>query len=55
MMRVSILMGLYNYNEEYLRQQLKSLNDQTYSNIELIICDDASPEKMTLKQQKNNL
>jgi glycosyltransferase involved in cell wall biosynthesis len=44
MMRVSILMGLYNYNEEYLRQQLKSLNDQTYSNIELIICDDASPE-----------
>lgn len=37
---VSILLAVYNPNLAWLMEQLISLNEQTYSNIELIICDD---------------
>ena len=37
---VSILMAVYKPNEKWLREQLISLNEQTYSNIELLVCDD---------------
>ncbi len=39
---VSILMAVYNPNEKWFEEQLKSLNAQTYSNSELLIYDDAS-------------
>lgn len=38
--RVSILMAVYKPNERWLREQLSSLNEQTYSNLELLIYDD---------------
>lgn len=47
---VSILMAVYRPNEEWLIEQLKSLNNQDYDNIELIIWDDCpdspTPERL---------
>lgn len=37
---VSILMAVYKPNERWLREQLSSLNRQTYKNLELLIYDD---------------
>ncbi|MCX7680010.1 MAG: glycosyltransferase family 2 protein [Spirochaetes bacterium] len=39
--RVSIAMATYN-GEKYLREQLDSLYNQTYKNIEVVVCDDCS-------------
>ncbi|MCH5195595.1 MAG: glycosyltransferase family 2 protein [Oscillospiraceae bacterium] len=41
---VSILMAVYKPNEKWLREQLSSLNAQTYPNLELVIYDDC-PER----------
>lgn len=38
--KVDILLSVYNPNEKYLRQQLESLDRQTYENIEIIVFDD---------------
>lgn len=38
--KVDILLSVYNPNEKYLREQLISLNNQTYQNIKLYIFDD---------------
>lgn len=40
---VSIIVSCYNH-EKFLDDCLKSLVDQTYDNIELLICDDKSPD-----------
>jgi glycosyltransferase involved in cell wall biosynthesis len=40
---IAILMAVYEPNMEWLREQLLSLNRQTYPNLCLYICDDASP------------
>lgn len=37
---VSIVLAIYKPNMEWLKAQLDSLNQQTYPNIELLICDD---------------
>lgn len=41
---VSILMAVYKPNETWLVEQLKSLNEQDYENIELIVWDDCPDE-----------
>ena len=41
---VSIAMATYN-GEKYLREQLDSIYNQTYKNIEVIVCDDCSSDK----------
>jgi len=41
---VSIAMATYN-GERYLREQLDSILNQTYNNLEIIICDDLSNDK----------
>lgn len=38
--KVNILLSVYNPKEEYLIEQLKSIDQQTYENIELLIFDD---------------
>lgn len=43
---VSILLAIYNPNLEWLKEQLISLNNQDYDNIELIVIDDCSKEKI---------
>lgn len=39
---VSIIMGVYNANQQFLKESIDSILNQTYSNFEFIICDDAS-------------
>ena len=39
---ISILMAVYEPRMDWLREQLESLNVQTYPNLELIVCDDCS-------------
>lgn len=46
---VSILLAVYKPNEKWLREQLLSLNNQTYKKIELIICDDCPDEPVSDK------
>ena len=41
---VSIVMATYNPRMDWLEEQLKSLNDQSYNNIELLVLDDCSME-----------
>ena len=43
MVRVSVLMGIYNC-EEYLQQALDSLYAQTYRDFKIILCDDGSAD-----------
>lgn len=43
--KVSIVMATYNPNMMYLEEQLKSIENQSYRNIELFICDDCSTEE----------
>ena len=40
---ISILMAVYEPRMDWLREQLMSLNDQTYPNLQLYIRDDCSP------------
>lgn len=37
---ISIIMAVYKPNEKWFREQLRSLNEQTYPSLELLICDD---------------
>ena len=41
---ISIIMPVYNY-EAYLVQAIRSVTAQTFRDIELVICDDASPDR----------
>lgn len=43
---VSILMAVYKPNEKWLREQLLSLNEQTYTNLELLIYDDCPDDPL---------
>ena len=41
--KISVIMGIYNSrSKEVLEKSLKSILKQTYSNFELIICNDGS-------------
>ena len=46
---VSIVMAVYHPKENWLIQQLESLNRQTYKNIEIIICDDGPDTPVNLE------
>ena len=43
---VSILMAVYKPNSIWFREQLESLNNQTYSNLELVIYNDCPQDKL---------
>lgn len=56
---IDILMATYNTNINYLRLQIDSILNQTYSNFKLIISDDSSTSKDVIKllkeyEQKDN-
>lgn len=40
MKKVDVLMSVYNPDMNYLKEQLISLNNQTYENMEILIFDD---------------
>jgi len=46
MIKVTILMAIYKPNMKWLEEQLKSLDAQTYNNLELLVWNDA-PDDMT--------
>ena len=46
MARVTILLSVYKPEPEYFRQQLASLNEQTYEDLELLIRNDCPEEKL---------
>lgn len=43
---ISILMAVYEPRLDWLREQLDSLNAQTYPNLRLYVRDDCSPTRM---------
>ena len=50
--QIDILMATYNSNIEYLKKQIKSILNQTYKNIKLIISDDNSTNKEVQEELK---
>lgn len=42
--KISVLMGVYNC-EEYVKDAVRSIQNQTYTNWELIVCDDGSTDR----------
>ncbi len=43
--RISVIMGIYNFNRpKLLNQAIRSILEQTFSDFELIICDDGSTD-----------
>lgn len=42
---ISVIMGVYNSNEEMLKKAVESVISQTEKDFELLICDDGSDEK----------
>ena len=47
MSKISVLMPVYNTKEEYLREAVESILNQTFSDFELIIVDDGSDKDIT--------
>lgn len=48
---VSVVISCYNH-EQFIQQSIKSIIDQTYTNIELIIIDDGSKDNSVIKIQE---
>lgn len=56
--KVNILLSVYNPNVTYLVEQLKSIDNQTYPNIELLIFDDCVSKRCDVgifKKTLNNV
>lgn len=51
---VSVVMCVYNTNQEFLDEAVKSILDQTYQNFELIIVDDASSRDLYTSELYKN-
>ena len=51
--KVAVILGFYNGNK-YVKEQIKSILDQTFNNIDIFIFDDQSKEKIELNKFKIN-
>ena len=52
-MKVSVMMPIYNSREDYLREAIESILNQTYSDFEFLIIND-SPENTKLDDIVNS-
>ncbi|MBO6087625.1 glycosyltransferase [bacterium] len=53
MPKISVLMPVYNTKEEWLKEAVESILNQTYKDFEFIIIDDGSTNKGTIKVLDN--
>ena len=45
MEKISVIVPVYKIKEQYLKECIESISKQTYSNLEIILVDDGSPDK----------
>ena len=50
-MKISVIMGIYNC-EQYLEEAIQCILDQTYTDWELIMCDDGSSDRTFVIAEK---
>lgn len=53
--KVNILLSVYHPNEKFLKEQLDSLNAQTYENLEVLIYDDCISQRCDIEIFKHHL
>lgn len=53
--KVNVLLSVYNPNKDFLIQQLKSIDNQTYSNIEVLVNDDCLEHRCDISIFRDNL
>ena len=53
--KVNVVLSVYNPNIQYLEKQLKSLDSQTYSNMEILIFDDCANKRCDVSIFEANL
>ena len=44
MEKISVIVPVYKIKEQYLKECIESISKQTYSNLEIILVDDGSPD-----------
>lgn len=42
--KISVIVPVYKIKEQYLKECIESISKQTYSNLEIILVDDGSPD-----------
>ena len=52
---ISVVMGVYNPDKEYLINSINSILNQTFEDIEFIICDDGSNKNEDIFDELKNL
>ena len=45
MEKISVIVPVYKIKEQYLKECIESISKQTYSNLEIILVDDGSPDQ----------
>ena len=55
MKKVNVLLSVYNPNRRYLEEQLRSLDNQTYDNMDIIIFDDCVKNRCDQKIFESNI
>ena len=46
--KISVIVPVYKIKEQYLKECIESISKQTYSNLEIILVDDGSPDNLSL-------
>ena len=49
MEKISVIVPVYKIKEQYLKECIESISKQTYSNLEIILVDDGSPDNFQIR------